>query len=295
VLVIHLAGRLTVARTLLPVASFADDGSGRYTAEHLAVSIRGATALRVFVDLTRGRVVWVMPLPPSSEGPPPTSIPPYTVPPAFVLGTAGASADDAAQGLVLHLATFDGTGRLVQEEWVDPLTGRAVTRIYDAERKLIESMSSVRSGSRLRVTTVSYRHRTWTSATGSLGGEDRPDVLRLDSRTLPARIRALVDASALAPAGTQTLDGLETARLHGQTGIAYWGLLFSGARGDLWVDPATYLPVEATTEGRTGAVAGKLLFSWQPRTDANAARATLAVPKAYAHVRSTGLPHIFGD
>ena len=119
VLKIHLGRPLDVAKIVLPVADF-PPGGGTYTAEHLAVSLHGATGFWVFVDLHRHRVVWVIPRPDGSEGPPPTSIPPYTAPPGFAMGTGGASPSDAAGGLAVHVVTFDSGGRLMQEEWFDP-------------------------------------------------------------------------------------------------------------------------------------------------------------------------------
>ena len=295
VLKIQLARKLDVARTNLRVADFASQNSDAYTAEHLAVSIHGATQLRVFVDFSRHRVVWVMPWPPDSEGPPPTSIPPYTLPVGFVLGTGGTTPSDAANGLALHLVTFDGTGRLQQEEWADPVTGKAVTNVYDAERKLRVTMSSVLAGRTLRVTTVDYTRHTWTSGSGSLG-TDPAQILALDSRTLPARIRGEVSNQVVVPGGNETVEGIDALRLQGTTGIAYWGFSFVGGKGNLWVDPSTYLPVQETIENpSTGAVEVKTFFSWGPRTGARIASTSFAIPTGFKHTPSTGLPHIFGD
>lgn len=295
VLKIHLARKLNVARTEIPVADFASQNSDTYTAAHLAVSIHGATQLTVFVDFSRRHVVWVMPWPPDSEGPPPTSIPPYALPAGFVLGIGGTTPSDAANGLALHLVTFDQTGRLQQEEWADPVTGKAVTNVYDAERKLSTTMSSVLAGRTLRVTTVDYTRHTWTSGTGSVG-TDAAQILTLDSRTLPARIRGQVSNQVLVPGGKETVEGIDALRFQGTTGIAYWGLLFVAGKGNLWVDPSTYLPVQETIENSsTGAVQSKTFFSWEPRTGASIASTSLAIPKGFKHTPSAGLPHIFGD
>lgn len=109
-----------------------------------------------------------MPTPDAKEGPPPTSVPPNTPPPGFVLGTGGATSSDAAQGLLMHSVTFDDTGRLVQEEWADPVSGRAVTNVYNADRKLAVSFVSVLTGHTIRVTTITYSAHTWTTGTGPI-------------------------------------------------------------------------------------------------------------------------------
>ena len=172
VLKIHLGRPLDVAKIVLPVADF-PPGGGTYTAEHLAVSLHGATGFWVFVDLHRHRVVWVIPRPDGSEGPPPTSIPPYTAPPGFAMGTGGASPSDAAGGLAVHVVTFDSGGRLMQEEWFDPLTGKAVTTLYDAERKMRVRFVSVLTGKTLTVTTIAYSAHTWTSGRSIRGSRGR--------------------------------------------------------------------------------------------------------------------------
>jgi hypothetical protein len=293
VLKIHLRKPLDVARIVLPVADF-PPGGGAYSAEHLAVSLHGATGFWVFVDLHRHRVVWVIPRPDGSEGPPPTSIPPYTAPPGFAMGTGGASPSDAARGLGLHSVTFDSTGRLVQEEWFDPLSGKAVTSIYDAERKLRVRYVSVLTGKTLTVTTIDYSAHTWTSGKRSID-PGAAGVLPLDSRTLPARIKA----GRFTPDGEETVGGVNALRLRGKTGIAYFGLsLDVGGDGTVWVDPSTYLPVRQTLESRSpsGATATMtVLYSWQPRSAATAGTTTATIPTGYKHTASTGLPHIFGD
>lgn len=69
------------------------------------------------------------------------------------------------------------------------------------------------------------------------------------------------------------MRGIDTIRLDGTTGIAYWGLLFVAGGGSFWVDPSTYLP----------------------RTAAAGAATTRTPSASYRRTRSTGLPHIFGD
>jgi hypothetical protein len=201
VLKIHLRKPLDVARIVLPVADF-PPGGGTYRPEHLAVSLHGATGFWVFVDLHRHRVVWVIPRPDGSEGPPPTSIPPYTPPQGFVPGTGGALPGDAAGGLAVHVVTFDPDGRLIQEEWFDPLSGKAVTSIYDAERKLRVRYVSVLTGKTLTVTTIAYSGHTWTSGKGAID-PNATGVLLLDSRTLPARIKV----GGFTPDGEETVGG----------------------------------------------------------------------------------------
>jgi hypothetical protein len=289
VLHIHLAKRLTVARTEIPVADFPADQSNAFTMGHEAVSIHGATGLTVFVDFSRHRVVWVMPTPDASVGPPPTSVRPNTPPPGFVLGTGGATPSEAAQGLLMHSVTFDDTGRLVQEEWADPVSGRAVTNVYNADRKLAASFVSVLTGHTIRVTTITYSAHTWTTGTGPIPA-DPSQVLALDSRSLPDRLRALTAN------GHEPVHGIDTIRLDGTTGIAYWGLLFVAGGGSFWVDPSTYLPVEETVgDPGTRRVGERSFFSWVPRTAAAGAATTRTPPASYKRTRSTGLPHIFGD
>jgi hypothetical protein len=290
---IHLLDKLYVKQTSIPVADFPSDGSDAYRALHQTVSINGATGLTVFVDLRSRRVVWVMPTPTGSEGPPPTSIPPYTLPSGFVEGTGGATPADASAGLVARLVAFDSTGRLAQQEWFDPVTGKAVTDFYDATGKLTGSMASSIDGTTVHVTSVSYLLRTWTSGSGTLpiGGTQ---LLAADSRTLPARLQN-GGGLGLANAGSGTADGIAAVDLRGPVAIPYWGLLFLGGEGDVWVDPTTYLPIELESSGAKGVAGMKVVFSWLPRGAGTASETTLAVPAGYKHTPSKGLPNIFGD
>ena len=207
-------------------------------------------------------------------------------------GTAGGDGSRrGGAGLVLHLAAFDQNGRLVEEEWFDPVTGQGVTDVYDSERKLASSMISTLSGARMTVTTISYLDRTSTTGSGPLP-IGNSDLLVLDSRTVPARIQA----SGMTSVGSGTVDGLAADHLHGAVvGIPYWGILFvAGGTGDMWVDPATSLPIEVSLNlgGKPGM---KIYFSWLPRTSDVTAKTTLATPAGYKHTPSSGLPHIFGD
>jgi hypothetical protein len=287
---VRLAAPLTVARVVLPVADFAPGGR-TYTPGRLAASLHGTRSLDVFVGFRQRRVVWIIPFPGESEGPPPTSIPPYTAPPGFAMGTGGASPSDAASGLVVHSVTFDSTGRLEEEGWFDPLTAKAVTTLYDAERKVRVRFVSLLTGKTLTVTTIAYSAHTWTSGKGTID-PNATGVLLLDSRTLPARIKT----GGFTPDGEETVGGVDALRLHGKTGIVYFGISFEAADGTLWLDPATYLPLQQTLENHsTAAAETKTLYSWQPRTGATAGATTATIPKGYKHTASTGLPHIFGD
>jgi hypothetical protein len=90
--------------------------------------------------------------------------------------------------------------------------------------------------------------------------------------------------------------GRDALRVRGKVGLFYFGFSFDAADGELWVDPATSLPIQQTFENpRTHTLASKTVFSWLPRTAATAGETTLSVPTGYKHTTSTGLPHIFGD
>ncbi|HEY3920761.1 MAG TPA: hypothetical protein VGL76_01490 [Gaiellaceae bacterium] len=286
---IRLAKPLDVGRTVIPVASFPSQQSDTYAIGHEPVSIHGATSFDVFVGFKERRVVWVIPMPVGSEGPPPTSIAPDTPPKGFVAGTNGASAQDAAQGLILRMVSFDHTGRLIGQMWFDPLTGSALTDVYNPERKLIIRYVSVVSAHAIRVTTIADNARTWASGQGPIGTATS-GVTALDSRSLPAQVRQLT------PDGTQEVAGVDAPLFTGTLGLFYWGLAFQGGSGEVWADPTTDLPIRQTlTNGRTGALEETTLFEWLPHNEVAAAASTAAVPAGYRHTPSTGLPHIFGD
>ena len=134
-----------------------------------------------------------------------------------------------------------------------------------------------------------YGNDTWWTAPppGGQGGTGPgPGCIRGDEIALgggagngwPAFIRSQLACGAYTVAGRQVIDGMDTIKITGASG-----------RFTFWVDPATYLPVQANLGQR------QTDFRWLPATPANLAQLKVTVPAGFRHVPAptrprTGVP-----
>ena len=95
----------------------------------------------------------------------------------------------------------------------------------------------------------------------------------------PQTIEQDVAAGRYSLAGSGVIDGRQALRLVYTTTTS--GLHPVTKPTTLWVDAATYLPVQSTS---TGHVTDKTVFAWLPATTANQAVLKIAVPAGFQHV-----------
>jgi hypothetical protein len=133
-------------------------------------------------------------------------------------------------------------------------------------------------------TAVIYGNDTWWTAppAGSQGGSGPgPGCIQGHEIALgggagngwPAFIRSQLACGAYTVAGRQVIDGVNTIKITGASG----GFTF-------WVDPATYLPVQAIFGQR------QTDFHWLPPTPANLAQLKVTVPAGFKHVPAPARP-----
>src|SRR5262249_31222973 len=143
------------------------------------------------------------------------------------------------------------------------------------------------TGRRVRLDTVDYEERTWS--TGS--AKRAPGAGPLGSRTqLPDKLRTDLDQGVLRIVGREQLNGRETlhvtrtAQMHPFTvGGRTVTLSDAGIRVDYWIDVETHLPLRQTTDATSmpNGVALVNDYDWLPRTPENLAKLELHVPRGF--------------
>ncbi len=123
-------------------------------------------------------------------------------------------------------------------------------------------------------TVVIYRDRTWWTAAVPAGQPRSPgctqgsiELSNGPGNGWPAFIQSQLSCGAYTVAGRQVVDGIDAIKITGQTG-----------RLTLFVDPATYLPIQLDI-GPFG-----ISFQWLPAAPANLAQLKVSVPAGYQQV-----------
>jgi hypothetical protein len=183
-----------------------------------------------------------------------------------------------ARRLIVH-ATIRSSNGTVTQSWEDGERNRRLdeTRLHG---KLVTAMLLVQGSGRPRWTIVSYRQRAWTTIEPGVrvspyaGG---PDELRDELRRRQIAL--------LGPRQLRGRDTLLLTRLVPGTKNPSDPVHVGPTRLEIWVDPATYLPVRRETRGsidgtRTHTVTD---FEWLPRTQANVEHTKLTIPPGFRH------------
>jgi hypothetical protein len=132
--------------------------------------------------------------------------------------------------------------------------------------------------------TVNYRNRTWSTATypfGSASSSRTPGPRSQAPLQQAAQLRAKVKAGRVILAGRATVNG--QAAIHLTEHLA-------GGRINLWVSPATYLPIrEIDTAAGVPLTSDKAIrddYRWLPATAANLRliTAAAAIPAGFTQV-----------
>ena len=133
--------------------------------------------------------------------------------------------------------------------------------------------------------TIDYRDRTWSTATypwGYATPPDTPGPLPQTTAQAADALRAAISAGSMTEAGPAVVDGQRA--IHLVQGSAQAGEI------DMWVDPATYLPIRTieTAPGESSASDRAIRddYKWLPDTAANLSLLTPAgaVPAGFTQV-----------
>jgi hypothetical protein len=132
---------------------------------------------------------------------------------------------------------------------------------------------SVRNGSATQ-TAVIYRDRTWWTATSPVGAHGSSgctqgsiELSNGPGNGWPAFIRSQLSCGAYTVAGRQVVDGIDAIKITRSAG-----------RLTLFVDPATYLPIQLDV----GPL--RISFQWLPATPASLAQLKVPVPVGFQQV-----------
>jgi hypothetical protein len=133
--------------------------------------------------------------------------------------------------------------------------------------------------------TIDYRDRTWSTTTypwGYATPPDTPGPLPQTTAQAADALRAAISAGSMAEAGPAEVDGQRA--IHLVQGSAQAGEI------DMWVDPATYLPIRTieTAPGESAASDRAIRddYKWLPDTAANLSLLTPAgaIPAGFTQV-----------
>jgi hypothetical protein len=137
--------------------------------------------------------------------------------------------------------------------------------------------------------TINYRDRTWSTATypwGYATPPNTPGPLPQTTAQAADALRAAINAGSMTDAGPAEADGKRAVHL--VQGSAATGEI------DMWVDPATYLPIRTIETAPGESVASDRAirddYKWLPDTAANLSLLTPAgaVPAGFTQVPDAG-------
>ncbi len=194
---------------------------------------------------------------------------------AYVLRQAGAGL--ARQGNTILESAGTGPHGVSWVSLSDQQTGqRSFVQLSPAGRP-VAAHSSVRTGRTERGVSIDYLTRTWWVSWSP--DDDAPAVPGGLLPATTAQLRDELAAGTLTVTGHQWIGGTDTLRvlLTGHSSAL-------DGRLEMWLDPASYLPVRAALAG-PGPVAGfHEELSWLPATAANRARLTVSPPPGFTRL-----------
>jgi len=164
----------------------------------------------------------------------------------------------------------------------DQGTGTSKFAAYTSGGKLVFDAELTPANGAVTETAVIYRNSTWWTATVPM--PSRPpsgDCIRGDVVYLrpgpdggwPGFIRSQLACGAYTVAGHQLIGRVDTIKLTG------------GQWSTLWVDPASYLPVQVSFGPQ------HMAFQWRPATPANLAQLNVSVPAGFQQVQPPPPPN----
>jgi hypothetical protein len=208
---------------------------------------------------------------------------------AHVKAAVSASADSAIQydlgrapnsqtGVIENTATW---------EYASPGREVTLTRVLGAGGSPVLGYLMTATPDTTVTITINYRDRTWSTATypgGYVTPPDTPGPLPQTTAQAAAALRAAISAGSMTDAGPAEVDGQRA--IHLVQGSVKAGEI------DMWVDPATYLPIR-TIETAPGQSPGSDRairddYEWLPDTAANLSLLTPAgaIPAGFTQVLS---------
>ncbi len=197
---------------------------------------------------------------------------------------AAVDGDTAVLNIVEH-APDSETGKPVSDEtWSTPHGDTTRFENLDAAGNPIDGYVVTITAHRTVSIHIDYQARTWSKTTYSFGSASSapgPAPLPVTPKQSAARLRAQVAAGQMTVVGPETVDGQQSIHLKEVSDL---GEL------DLWVDPATYLPIREISAPPgaplTSSQAIRDDYVWLPDTPANLrlVTAAAAIPPGFTEV-----------
>jgi hypothetical protein len=210
-------------------------------------------------------VIGVAVLPNWLSAPRPSPHPPALAPGTSAVLTAVTRALAGTSGDIEEVRSTVSVAGLGSTAWVDLATGACRTDTEVGGRPTLTVF--VENG---QAVIIDHANRQWWSR-NSQGVTCAP--------LTPQTIEQDVAAGRYNLAGHSVIDGRQALRLVSTTTTS--GLHPVTKPTTLWVDAATYLPIQSTS---TGHVTERTVFAWLPATAANQAVLKIAVPAGFQHV-----------
>jgi len=166
--------------------------------------------------------------------------------------------------------------------WADQGTGTSKFAGYTSGGQLVFDAKLTRANGAATETAVIYGNSTWWTATVPMPatppwvGCIRGDAVYLKPGPdggWPGFIRSQLACGAYTVGGHQVIGGVDTIKLTG------------GPWSTLWVDPASYLPVQVNIGPQ------HMTFQWLPATPANLAHLNVSVPAGFQQVQPPPPPN----
>lgn len=166
--------------------------------------------------------------------------------------------------------------------WADQGTGTSKFAGYTTGGQLVFAAELTRANGAASETAVIYRDSTWWTATLPIPSPPPwVDCIRGDAVYLrpgpdggwPGFIRSQLACGAYTVVGHQVIGRVDTIKLTG------------GPGSTLWVDPASYLPVQVNIGPQ------HMAFRWLPATPANLAHLNVSVPAGFQQVQPPPPPN----
>jgi hypothetical protein len=230
-------------------------------------------------------------------------LPPCPSQRATPLSAAGQKKLDTYQGRIQYEVDRSSDGERT-ETWTDPVTGRMRTLSFDSQGQLISEEELSWSGTTQQDVLVSFADYTSTTTSSRVpaGYVANSDDAAANSLLMRQEIatgtsvvvgRAVVDGRAtLHLRETIKVPKLSPTALGLPAGMTVPNSLTQPRteHADIWVDPLTYLTVQARSQ-ETGGVSVSDI-TWLPRTALNLAATTFVAPQSFRHIsdQSSSVP-----
>jgi hypothetical protein len=203
---------------------------------------------------------------------PPARLDAYVLRQARLGTAAGAAGILAARGV--------GPDGVTWVSYSDQQDGRRSFVQLGPGGQAVTAYSAVTSGRTAMTVVIDYRHHDWWTVPSAAAGEPGADGGQSVLPGLPgtaAQIHAALAAGTLTVTGRQDVGGRDTLRVAVSFGRP-------GRQLEMWLDPASYLPVRIALAGRSAPPGFYEDLSWLQVSAASRARLAVTPPPGFAHL-----------